>query len=152
MEQNLAQPDVPGDAIEAFEKLRREVSLLTSAMEGLTAAKEKIPDYTPTLREVARHLEQIDKQIATMNAKPGIRLTPEAIAVQLANAATTVRAEDRAAIGEAREALARSLGRAEGMIKKGRSTQEQDWWTSWAATGGLLLGAFFTLIGVKIST
>ncbi|OWQ94986.1 hypothetical protein CDQ92_18310 [Sphingopyxis bauzanensis] len=69
---------------------------------------------------------------------------------KLADAAVTVRAEDRAAIGEAREALARMLGRAEGMIKKGRSTEEQDWWTTWAAVGGVLLGALLALIGVAV--
>ena len=133
---------------EAFEDLRREISLQRTAIEGLTAAKDKVPDYSPTLREMKGRLDQIDQQIASINDKPSMCLTPESIAVRLAEAAISVRAEDRAAIGEARDALARMLGRAEGMIKEGRSTEVQDWWTTWAATGGVLLGALLALIGV----
>lgn len=148
MTQKPARPSPSANAAEAFEDLRREISLQRTAIEGLTAAKDKLPDYSPTLREMEARLGRIDQQIASINDKPAMRLTPESIAVKLADAAAIVRAEDRAAIGEAREALARSLGRAEGMIKKGRSTEEQDWWTMWAATGGVLLGAFLALIGV----
>jgi len=36
----------------------------------------------------------------------------------------TCRAEDRKAIGDAREALARSLGQVEGMIKQPRSNDQ----------------------------
>src|SRR5690606_7238124 len=100
------------DASEAFEKLREEVSLLTAALSGMTAAKEKIPDYTPTLRSLAHQLDVIDKRLAQIAAHPAMKLTPEIIATELAKGAITVRAEDRAAIGAAREALAHSLGHA----------------------------------------
>ena len=53
-----------------------------------------------------------------------------------------------AAIGAAREALARSLGQAETLIKKQRSTDEQNWWVCWAAAGGVLFGAWFALVAV----
>lgn len=148
MTQKLARSSPSANAAEAFEDLRREISLQRTAIEGLTAAKDKLPDYSPTLREMEARLGRIDQQIASINDKPAMHLTPESIAVKLADAAVIVRAEDRVAIGEARETLARSLGRVEGMIQKGRSTAEQDWWTTWAATGGVLLGAFLTLIGV----
>jgi hypothetical protein len=81
-----------------------------------------------------------------------MHLTPEALAARVADAAIAVRAEDRKAIGDAREALARSLGRVEGMIKQKRANAEQDWWVTWAATGGLLCGAFLTLVGVAAWT
>jgi hypothetical protein len=79
---------------------------------------------------------------------PAMKLTPEIIATELAKGAITVRAEDRAAIGAAREALARSLGQAETLIKTRRSTYEQEWWVFWAGTGGVLIGALFALVGV----
>ena len=37
----------PADAATAFEDLRREISLQRAAIEGLTAAKDKLPDYSP---------------------------------------------------------------------------------------------------------
>jgi hypothetical protein len=97
---------------------------------------------------LAHQLDVIDKRLTQIAAHPAMKLTPAIIATEIANGAITVRAEDRAAIGAAREALARSLGQAETLIKKERSTKEQEWWVCWAATGGVLVGALFALIGV----
>jgi len=44
-----ASQSAPSDAATAFEELRREVSLARAAVEGLTAARERIPDYSETL-------------------------------------------------------------------------------------------------------
>jgi hypothetical protein len=139
------------NAAEAFDKLRDEVSLLHAAIEGLTAAKEKMPDYSPTLRKIEGRLELVDQHIESIRDKPAMLLTPEGLATRLADAAIIVRTEDRKAIGDARDALSRELGRVEGMIKQRRSTAEQDWWVTWAATGGFLFGAYFALIGVAVS-
>lgn len=40
------------DPVIAFEELRRAVSLTRAAIEGLTAARERIPDYSDTLSEM----------------------------------------------------------------------------------------------------
>lgn len=151
MTDELAKPAPPRpDAAAAFEDLRREISLQRTAIEGLTAAKDKLPDYSPTLRDISSRLDRIDKEIESINDKPAMRLTPETLATRVADAATNVRAEDRNAIGEAREALARSLGRVEGMIRQKRSHSEQDWWVTWAGTGGVLCGMFLTLVSTAI--
>ncbi len=138
------------DAAKAFEELRREISLQRSAIEGLTAAKDKLPDYSLTLRDIASRLGQVEKQIESINEKPAMLLTPRTIAVELHEALMSYRAEDGKTIGDARDALARSLGRVEGMIKQRRSTNEQDWWVTWGATGGILCGMFLSLVGVTL--
>lgn len=148
MTQKPARTSPPNDAAKAFEELRREISLQRSAIEGLTAAKDKLPDYSPTLREMAGRLDRIDQHIENIDDKPAMRLTPETLAARMADAAIAFRAEDRNAIGDAREALARSLGHVDGMIRQRRSNDEQDWWVTWAATGGLLCGAFLALLSV----
>lgn len=79
-----------------------------------------------------------------------MQLTPQTITVEIHEALMRYRADDAKSIGEARDAMARAIGRIEGMIKQCRSTDEQDWWVTWAATGGLLFGSFFTLIGVVV--
>lgn len=139
------------DAAEAFEELRRESSLTRMAVEGLTSAKEKAPDYAPTLREMLARLDSIDQEITGIKDKPAMRLTPGMIAAELASASLTVGAEDRKSTGAARDALIYSLSRADAMIKKGRSTEEQNWWITWGATGGFLGGSLLTLIGVVLS-
>ena len=136
------------DAAAAFEELRREISLQRTAIEGLTSAKEKLPDYLPTLRDIAARLGEMEKQIQSINQKPAMQLTPQTITIEVHEAVMSYRADDATSIGEARDTLARTLGRVEGMIKQRRSTDEQDWWVTWAATGGLLVGSFFALIGV----
>ncbi|KTE17667.1 hypothetical protein [Sphingopyxis sp. H115] len=136
------------NAAEAFDKLRDEISLLHAAIEGLTAAKEWMPDYSSTLRDVAARLDRIDQQIASINDKPAMRLTPLTLAAESHEAARSLGAEDRKSVGQAREELARSLGRVEGMFKQRRSTADQDWWVTWAGTGGVLCGALLALLGV----
>lgn len=140
----------PADAATAFEDLRREISLQRAAIEGLTAAKDKLPDYSPTLREMETRLGQLEKHVESINERPAMQLTPLTIATETHEALMTYRAGDRKILVEACDALARSLGRVEGMIKQKRSNDEQDWWVQWAATGGLLLGALLTLIGVAV--
>jgi hypothetical protein len=61
MTQNLPEPmatTAPTDPAEAFEALRREVTLLHSAIQGLTAARENIPNYSPTLARMQKQLEE----------------------------------------------------------------------------------------------
>lgn len=153
MTQKPARPaEQPIDAATAFEGLRREISLQRTAIEGLTSAKDKSPDYSLTLRDIASRLGQAEKQIESINEKPAMQLTPLTIATEMHEGLITYRADDRKILVEACDALARSLGRIEGMIKQKRSNDEQDWWVTWAATGGLLFGAFLTLIGVAVST
>ena len=142
----------PADAATAFEDLRREISLQRTAIEGLTAAKDKLPDYSPTLRDVETRLGQLEKHVGSINERPAMQLTPLTIATEMREGLITYRADDRKILVEACDALARSLGRVEGMIKQKRSNDQQDWWVTWAWTGGLLFGAFLTLIGVAVWT
>lgn len=142
----------PADAATAFEDLRREISLQRTAIEGLTSAKDKLPDYSPTLRDMETRLGQLEKHVQSINEHPAMLLTPLTIATEMHEGLITYRADDRKILVEACDALARSLGRVEGMIKQKRSNDQQDWWVTWAGTGGLLFGAFLTLIGVAVWT
>lgn len=152
MTQKPARTPPAADAAKAFEELRREISLQRTAIQGLTSAKEKLPDYLPTLRDIASRLGQIEEQIESIHQKPAMQLTPRTIATEIHEALMSYRADDAKSIGEARDTLTRTLGRVEGMIKQRRSTDEQDWWVSWVATGGLLCGMFLALVGVVLST
>lgn len=150
MTQKPARTPPAADPAKAFEELRREISLQRTAIQGLTSAKEKLPDYLPTLRDIASRLGKIEEQIESIHQKPAMRLTPQTITVEIHEALMSYRADDAKSIGEARDTLTRTLGRVEGMIKQRRSTDEQDWWVTWAATGGLLFGSFLALIGVAV--
>ncbi|MGQ2933875.1 MAG: hypothetical protein ACT6QT_18825 [Sphingopyxis sp.] len=140
----------PADAATAFEQLRQEISLQRTAIQGLTSAKDELPDYSLTLRDIASRLGQLENQMESINKRPAMQLTPLTVATEMHEGLMTYRADDRKILGEASDALARSLGRVEGMIKQKRSNDEQDWWVTWAGTGGVLCGMFLTLVGVAI--
>ena len=150
MTQKPARTPPAADAAKAFDELRCEISLQRTAIEGLTSAKEKLPDYLPTLRDIAARLGAIEEHIKSIDGKPAMQLTPQTITVEIHEALMSYRADDAKSVGEARDTLTRTLGRVEGMIKQRRSTEEQDWWVTWAATGGLLFGSFLALIGVAV--
>jgi hypothetical protein len=150
MTQKPTRTSPSNDAAKAFEDLRWEISLQRTAIAGLTAAKDKLPDYSLTLRAMEGRLDRMDERLLSIDQQPAMQLTPLTLAAEMFEASKTCRADDRKAIGDARDALARSLGLVEGMIKQRRSNDEQDWWVTWAATGGCLFGAFFALIGVAI--
>src|SRR3546814_13684328 len=67
------------DPARAFERLRGEVSLLRSAIEGLTAARESIniPDYEPTLARPEQVLAVLAPQIDGVLKSPAMTPTPE---------------------------------------------------------------------------
>ena len=97
---------------------------------------------------MASRLGQLEKQLEGINERPAMRLTPLTIATEMHKGLITYRADDRKIVVEACDALARSLGRVEGIIKQKRSNDEQDWWVTWAGTGGLLCGILLALVGV----
>lgn len=111
------------NAAAAFEELRSEMSLLHAAIEGLAAAKEKLPDYSPMLRTVEARLDRIDQQIKSIHGKPAMWLPPMTLAAENHQASRSCGAEDRKSVGEAREALARELGSVEGVMKQRRSNR-----------------------------
>ena len=138
----------PADAATAFEDLRREISLQRTAIEGLTSAKDKLPDYSPTLRDMETRLGQLEKQAECINEQPAMRLTPLTIATEIHEGLMRFRSDDRKILVEACDGLARALGRVDAMVKQKRSTNEQDWWVTWAGTGGVLCGMLLALVSV----
>ncbi|MBK6411686.1 hypothetical protein [Sphingopyxis sp.] len=94
-------PPPANDAAKAFDDLRSEISLQRSAIEGLTSAKEKLPDYLPTLRDMGARLDQIDQHIASIHDKPAMRLTPLTLAAESHQASMAFSAEYRKSVGDA---------------------------------------------------
>lgn len=103
----------PNDALDAFEELRQSVAMVHAAVLGLTAVREKMPDYSDTLRAMQQHLDDIDERFAKIAAKPALQLTPAVMADEFGKRAVEVRAEDRMLLAEARKELARVVGELE---------------------------------------
>lgn len=79
-----------GDAAErAFVALRDDVAALRQAVQAALADQAATaPDYGPTLGAMARELQGITQRLATIEAHPALRLSPEQHARALADAGT----------------------------------------------------------------
>ncbi len=128
------------DITAAFEELRREVSLTRAALEGLTAARERMPDYTATLGEIIERQKAAAMLVERIAKAPAVSLTPDAMAVRIVEAATPARAADAKLIYEARDALSRSVGAVDSIVKRGQAADQEVKKQLWAAAGGLFAG------------
>ncbi|WP_242139639.1 DUF6118 family protein [Sphingomonas sp. TREG-RG-20F-R18-01] len=128
------------DIIRALEALRSEGSLTRLAVEGLTAARERIPDYSPTLGQISQDLKVATGGIGQILESPALRLSPAILAVEMVKASTEVRAEDRKLLADARDALSRSIGRIDAIVERGQAVNAQWRQLGWAATAGAIVG------------
>lgn len=119
------EPTPEIDPAEAFQRVRSELSLLHSAIEGLTAAREKTPDYSATLGEMAERLNDLNVRLYHVENSRALSLSPVALAEEINSAAGAVRAQDRKMLGEARDALNRSLGWINSMINRGQAVERR---------------------------
>lgn len=134
------QYGIADDPTQAFESLRQEISLLHTAIQGLTAAREKIPDYSPTLGAISRQLTAMTEGIARVEQAPAVKLTPAMMVQQLAKAAADARADDKRQMDEARADLHKVIGRIDGIVVRARSTDLQRKRELWMMLGAFLAG------------
>lgn len=123
------------DAARAFEDLRAETSLTRHAVEGLTAARERIPDYTSTLGEMAADLKALQDALVRIEQCPAFALTPAPLAMEIVKAAGAARAEDARKLDEVREGLSRSIGRIDGIVHRGQAAEGQKRRLIWGCAG-----------------
>jgi len=128
------------DPAQAFEAVRRELSLLHSAVAGLAAEREKIPDYSETLARIAHALGEHNRRLAAIEQSRAISLSPAELVKEIAAAAETVRIEDRRMLDTARGSLDQALGRVDGMIRREQATDRQVRRERWHAAAGLTIG------------
>ncbi|WP_422056570.1 DUF6118 family protein [Sphingomonas sp.] len=146
MTDNLPESAPADDIAEAFEALRGEVSLTRRAVEGLTAAREHVPDYTATLGKMAESLKQTAEGIDRIERSPAVRLSPMALANEIRKASIEARAEDRSLLRETRDGLTLSIGRIDGIVERGQTADRQLSRVIWAGVGGALGGMLLMAI------
>lgn len=124
----------------ALERLQAEVSQVTEAIRGLTAARERVPDYSLTLARLSQKIDETRQVVDQVAASPAARLSPETLTKAIIKSSSDARADDRQMIHEARDTLSRSLGYVDGMIKRGEAADRQDRLLIWSGIAGLLVG------------
>lgn len=125
MTELATQTAAADDPAIAFEELRRAVSLTRAAVEGLTAARERIPDYSETLGEILGALRNADDRLSRIERSPAISLSPVAMAAEIVKASEAARAADQKEMHEVRDEMLRAIGRIDTMVDHGRAAHQQ---------------------------
>jgi Family of unknown function (DUF6118) len=144
MTQEPAQTAPDDDIARAFAALRGEVSLTRAALEGLTAARERIPDYSVTLSQIAKELADAASGIERLEQSPAARLSPASLTTAIVKASVDARAEDRALLSDARDVLSCSIGRIDGIVQRGQAADRQ-WQRIWQAAAGGAIGGMLLM-------
>lgn len=127
-------------AVQAFAELGRKVDLLEAAVTGLTAKRDAAPDYSETLGEMSALLDRMRTAINDFARSPAMKLTPDAMAAEIAVAGTKARASDHTAIERARARFDNAAQRIERLAGTITAVREQNRRLLWTAGGGLLAG------------
>lgn len=120
--------------------LRGEIALLRAAIEGLASARERVPDYGPTLAHISESLKQAREGIDYVAQSPAAKLSPASLVVAIVKASTEARAQDAQLIVDARDVLSRSIGRIDGIVARGQAADGQIRRVTWGAMGGVVAG------------
>lgn len=131
---NVLQPNQPeaDPAVAVFSQLVEEVGVV----RRLIAAN----DNTATLGEIVQRLDKLVEVIRILSRRPAMTLTPDEMAVQIAAAAEKARAEDHAAMKQAREQMEKSARLMEGQGVRTVTAREQRRHLAWMGGGCLLAG------------
>jgi hypothetical protein len=106
-----AVPQAPEEGIDpaaaAFTRLEEEMALMRRAVQQLAAERADIviPDYDPTLKEMAKQLAVVGGYLKGMTSHPAMQLTPETVADRIAVAAQSARRADQDQIVQSRTEL-----------------------------------------------
>jgi hypothetical protein len=141
-------PDDP--ATVAFEALRKEVALVSSAVAGLAAerAANASPDYSETLAKIVRACVATAANLKMLAAMPALQLTAQDWARKIASAAEEARRTDQETLTQARDAFRQAAHDITAKLTSARSADHQRQWLLWAGAAGFFAGMLLLAIGI----
>jgi len=121
--------------------MRRQLALLTAAVEGFASRQQAIEarDYAPDLGRLIERQDRASDAIMKLADRPAIALTPEALAIQIADAGKVARRADQELL---QTETARQRGAAqqlEAIIGQARSRERQTVALIWAVLAGMIV-------------
>lgn len=123
----LSQPDEPDPAAEAFGRLEGQIALVRRAVEHLAAERADIviPDYSPTLGQMAGHLKAVTQSLGSLADQPALTLTPSGIADQITRAAESMRRLEHDRLSSAHQELRHTTQALLDVVALARTRSEQ---------------------------
>jgi hypothetical protein len=131
---NALQPNPPeaDPAAAVFAQLVEEVGVV----RRLVAAN----DNSATLGEIVQRLDKLVEAVRILSRRPAMTLTPDQMAEQIAAAAVKARAEDHAAMKQAREQMEKSARLMDSHSARAVTAREQRRHLTWTGGGCLFSG------------
>jgi hypothetical protein len=147
-ELDIPADDTATDPAEAFERMRRQLALLTAAVEGFASRQQAIEarDYAPDIARLIERQERFTAAIRTLADRPAMALTPEVLAIQIADAGKVARRSDQELI---QTETARQRGAAqqlEAIVGHARTRQQQTDGLIWAILSGMMITLAFWVV------
>lgn len=123
----ISQSEETDPAAEAFGRLEGLIALVRRAVEHLAAERADIviPDYSPTLGQMAGQLEAVTQSLRGLAAQPALSLTPSGIADQISRAAESMRRLDHDRLSSAQQELRHSTQALLDVVALARTRGEQ---------------------------
>ena len=146
MEQNHTESDPLHDIAQLLEVVHINTTHSRASEERIATALERIPDYSLTLADVLHGQKAAGSGIERLARSAFIKLSAAELTKYLIDASASIRAEDRQALQQYRDAMARSIGQIDGIVQRGQAADVQLRSLIWTGVGGLLLGFFFCSI------
>jgi hypothetical protein len=125
MDEQTSHEAPQSSAARAFDDLRKEVSLLRRAVEGLAAERRDQPDYGPTLEALAGSNDELRAWARKISERPALRLTPRQIGDDIEAAASQFRQLDRQELRAGQAQLASAIGEIRAISRTARTKYEQ---------------------------
>jgi uncharacterized protein (DUF58 family) len=128
------------DPAEAFEQMRRQLALLTAAVEGFASRQQAVEarDYAPDLGRLIERQDRVRDAIMMLAERPAVALTPGALAARIADAGKDARHADKQVLqteAERQRAVAQQL---ETIVGQARSRQQQTDALIWTFLAGII--------------
>lgn len=129
-------------AAEAFSRLEGELALVRRAVQHLAAERADIviPDYGPTLADMAESLRSLSGSIDAIAEHPAMHMTPESLGKRIEAVAESARRFDQDQINHARQELYEATSAIRTITRSARTADLQRRDMIRAAGGGILAG------------
>lgn len=116
-----------GDAAQAFEDLRAEVSVLRRAVEALPGAWEDMqpPDYTSSLSGIVKELSGVAHRLEVLERQPALKQTPDNYAGAIVRAGESAMQKGVKALSEATSRVSDERRYLEALFGTIRGQREQ---------------------------
>lgn len=143
----MANRDDLDDPAQAFDQLRREVSLCVRAVQGLAAERQTFPDYAPLLSAIEVRLKAVGASIERMGGMPAMQITPQKMGEHIGEASHRAREQDQRMLSHAHQMNGQLTEELRQLVQRVRTANAQSAQLRLYAAAGFAGGVILMLAG-----